>query len=78
MLSGLLIGRPGWTELIIVVGAIVILFGASKIPEIARSVGRAKGEYKKGAKMAEDELADLEDEEEEEADESTSPDGARV
>jgi sec-independent protein translocase protein TatA len=39
---------PEW----IVVGiiAVVVLFGAKKLPEIARSVGRAQGEFKKGLK----------------------------
>jgi sec-independent protein translocase protein TatA len=37
---------PG--EIALIVGAIVLLFGAKKLPEIARSVGKAKGEFKKG------------------------------
>lgn len=39
---------PEW----IVVGliAVVVLFGAKKLPEMARSVGRAQGEFKKGIK----------------------------
>ena len=37
---------PEW----IIVGVIVVavLFGAKKIPDIARNVGRAQGEFKKG------------------------------
>jgi sec-independent protein translocase protein TatA len=37
---------PEW----IVVGiiAVAVLFGAKKIPDIARNVGRAQGEFKKG------------------------------
>ena len=39
---------PEW----IIVGliAVVVLFGAKKLPEMARSVGRAQGEFKKGIK----------------------------
>ena len=39
---------PEW----IVVGliAVVVLFGAKKLPDMARSVGRAQGEFKKGLK----------------------------
>ena len=39
---------PEW----IVVGiiAVAVLFGAKKIPDIARNVGRAQGEFKKGLK----------------------------
>lgn len=65
MPPGLLIGGLGPTELLIIAGIVVLLFGASKIPEIARSLGRAKGEYEKGAKQGEQELDELEDEEEE-------------
>jgi sec-independent protein translocase protein TatA len=38
----------GAPEIALIVGAIIVLFGAKKLPEIARSVGKAKGEFKKG------------------------------
>jgi sec-independent protein translocase protein TatA len=37
---------PG--ELIVIVLVIVLLFGAKKLPELARSVGRASSEFRKG------------------------------
>ena len=40
--------RPGLWQVIIVVLIIAVLFGAKKIPELARSIGKAKGEFKKG------------------------------
>ncbi|MGH2705947.1 MAG: twin-arginine translocase TatA/TatE family subunit [Actinomycetota bacterium] len=40
----------GPPEILLVVGAIALLFGAKKFPEIARSLGKAKGEFKKGLK----------------------------
>jgi len=40
--------RPGPWQIIICLVVIAILFGAKKIPELARSLGRAKGEFKKG------------------------------
>ena len=40
--------RPGFWQVIIVIAVVVILFGAKKIPELARSLGKAKGEFKKG------------------------------
>jgi sec-independent protein translocase protein TatA len=65
MPTGLLIGGVGPPELLIVGVIVVLLFGASKIPELARSMGKAKAEYKKGAREAEEELeADDEDEDE--------------
>ena len=35
------------TEILVVVIVILILFGAKKIPELARSLGRASYEFKK-------------------------------
>ena len=40
--------RPGLWQVLIVVVLIAVLFGAKKIPELARSLGKAKGEFKKG------------------------------
>jgi sec-independent protein translocase protein TatA len=38
----------GGPELLIVLGIVVLLFGAKKLPELARSVGRSTSEFKKG------------------------------
>ncbi|MGM0673145.1 MAG: twin-arginine translocase TatA/TatE family subunit [Spirochaetota bacterium] len=46
----------GTTEIIIVVGVVLILFGARAIPKFARSVGKAKHEFEKGVREGEDEL----------------------
>ena len=43
----------GAPELLLVAGVIVLLFGAKKLPEFARSLGKAKGEFKRG--MSEEE-----------------------
>ena len=40
--------RPGPWQILICIAVVALLFGAKKIPEIARSLGRAKGEFKKG------------------------------
>lgn len=37
----------GQTEILIIVLIILILFGAAAIPKLARSLGRAQGEFKK-------------------------------
>lgn len=39
---------PGSTELIIILVIILLLFGAKKLPEMARSIGKSSGEFKKG------------------------------
>jgi sec-independent protein translocase protein TatA len=38
---------PDWGWIIV---AAVVVFGASKLPEIARNLGRSSGEFKKGLK----------------------------
>ena len=39
---------PDWA--IVAIIGVVVLFGASKLPEIARNLGRSSGEFKKGLK----------------------------
>ncbi len=40
----------GTTELIIILLVVILLFGAAKIPDLARSLGRAKAEYQKASR----------------------------
>ncbi len=63
-----MIGVPtlGWPELLLVLAVLLLLFGARKLPDIARSVGKSTSEFKKGMKEGRDE------EEAPEASESTS------
>ncbi|MDA8398262.1 MAG: twin-arginine translocase TatA/TatE family subunit [Actinomycetota bacterium] len=37
-------------DMLILLVVIVVVFGASRLPKIARSVGQAKGEFEKGLK----------------------------
>ena len=46
----------GPVQLIIVILLICVFFGGKKIPELARSLGKAKGEFKKGLDEGEAEL----------------------
>ena len=48
----------GSTEIIIVVGVVLVLFGARAIPKFARSVGKAKHEFEKGAREGDAEVTD--------------------
>jgi sec-independent protein translocase protein TatA len=45
--------------IILIIVAIIVFFGATKIPEIFRSLGRATGEFKKGKMEAEMELMQM-------------------
>ncbi len=38
----------GTTEIIIICGVVVLLFGAGAIPKFARSLGKARKEFEKG------------------------------
>ncbi len=44
----------GPQEILLIFLIIVLLFGASKLPELARSLGKAKGEFKKGMEEEEE------------------------
>ncbi len=41
-------GRIGPLELVLILVALLLLFGARRIPEIARSLGRAISQFRKG------------------------------
>ena len=50
----------GGTELIILVVVVgVLLFGAAKIPQLEKTFGKAKAEYKKGEIEGDKELKDI-------------------
>ena len=44
------ISTPGTGELALILLIILVLFGGSKIPDIARNLGRGISEFKKGLK----------------------------
>lgn len=45
MFTNLLMGMPGGTEWILIVLAVLILFGGRKIPEFMRGIGRGIREF---------------------------------
>ena len=53
----------GYEIIIIIILAAVFIFGAKKIPELAKTLGKAKGEFEKGKIEAEKELNDLKNKE---------------
>jgi sec-independent protein translocase protein TatA len=38
----------GWTEVLVIAGVVVVLFGASRIPAIFRSLGEGINSFKEG------------------------------
>ncbi len=63
MLTGTLVplfpGIPGGPELLVILFIAVLLFGANKIPKLARSSGEAIGEFQKGREEVEQELEEM-------------------
>jgi sec-independent protein translocase protein TatA len=47
-------GQLGGAELMIVLVIVVMLFGSTKLPQLARSLGQAKNEFKRGERDAVD------------------------
>ena len=44
----------GFQELLVIFLIVIVLFGARKLPELARGMGQALREFRKAAKEAED------------------------
>jgi sec-independent protein translocase protein TatA len=58
------IGTPGWPEILFILVLVLLLFGAKKLPELARGLGQSLNEFKKARDEFEREVhksaADLE------------------
>lgn len=51
-----MLGGIGAQEILLILLIIVLLFGAKKIPEIARGLGRSVSEFKKGIREVDEEI----------------------
>lgn len=49
----------GFTEILLIVIAIVLLFGAKRIPELVKSIARASYEYKKAKELIKKESEEI-------------------
>ena len=56
------LGMPEW---IIIVAVVVLLFGARKLPQLARSMGESITEFKRGLKSEDPKIGEGEKEEKE-------------
>ncbi len=52
-------------ELIVILVIALLIFGASRLPEIARGLGKSIGAFKKGLKESEEEIKKLSENKEE-------------
>lgn len=50
---GNLLGGVSFGELLIILVVVLLLFGAKRLPELARSLGKSLGEFKKGREEGE-------------------------
>lgn len=51
-----MIGRLGTTELLIVLGIVLVIFGPSKLPELGKSIGKGIRELKQSTKDLQDSI----------------------
>ncbi len=65
---------PGGMEMVVILLIAVLLFGANKIPKLARSTGQAMGEFQKGRQEVEKELKEIEESVDPEAEIDTGDD----
>jgi sec-independent protein translocase protein TatA len=56
----------GGTELLIVLVIILLFFGATRVPELARSLGQSMREFRKGSSEGPDEAKTLDEQKEKE------------
>lgn len=53
----------GWPEIVVILVVFILLFGAKKLPELARGVGKSIKEFKKATSTIEEDLRTAMDEE---------------
>jgi len=44
----IILGMPGYWQIILIVLVVLLLFGGKKIPELMKGIGRGTREFKKG------------------------------
>ena len=62
-----------WQIAIVVILVLVLFGGAKKIPELARSLGKAKGEFKKGTEEGERIARSKDDDDDDDEEEEEKP-----
>ena len=61
VLNTLLFGMPGGWEWALIALVVILLFGAKKIPELARGMGKGIREFKDATKEINKEITDVKD-----------------
>lgn len=60
-------GMPGLPEMLIIGGIFILFFGSTKLPGLARSIGKSANEFKKGIRD-DSPMNDEDDEDDEDSD----------
>lgn len=50
--------RIGFGELVLILGAALLIFGPNKLPELGKSMGKAIREFKQATKEVQDQVSD--------------------
>ncbi len=61
---------PGWTELLIILAIVVVIFGATRLPMIGKGLGEGIRNFRSGVKQPEIDVTPRDDAEEEQKQES--------
>ncbi len=48
---------PGWPEILLIMLLVLVLFGAKRLPELARGLGQSLNEFRKAKSEFDDELS---------------------
>ena len=68
MILPALMGPPGAVEIIVILAIILVLFGAKRLPTMARSLGEAIQEFKNVGKRVQQDIAEVVDDDDESTD----------
>ncbi len=49
-------GMPGWSEILLIMMVILLLFGGKKLPELAKGLGKGIREFKKASREIQEDL----------------------
>lgn len=55
-------GTIGWPEIIIILIIALLLFGAKRLPEVGKSLGKAIREFKKSFREISEDIEDIDEE----------------
>ncbi|HRD18148.1 MAG TPA: twin-arginine translocase TatA/TatE family subunit [Candidatus Marinimicrobia bacterium] len=66
-------GNIGTGEIILILIVFLLLFGAKRLPELAKSIGKSLREFKKAASDIQDEIKDVDSKPKNNSGNSTNP-----